>query len=266
MTHGSPRLVRPPSWIVILIILAAFQPEPAEAQDIESLRTAAEQGDANAQFTVGHKYDAGDSVPENDREAVRWYQMAAEQGHAAAQFALGAMYAKGEGVAKDYVNAYVWVNLAVAQGHSGTYYGDDGDVEGTNLKDWLRERMSAEEVTAGQKLSSELWESIGRRRNRRGEGRVYRIGSGIINPVPIVQTTPSYTDAAIKAKVEGLVQIQAIVRKDGRLDSFKVIRGLGHGLDEQAVQELKTNWRFRPGLLGRSPVDVLVTIEVRFGL
>ena len=191
MTHRSPPLIRPPSWIVIFIILAAFHPESAEAQDIESLRTAAEQGNANAQFTVGHKYDAGDSVPENDREAVRWYQMAAEQGHAAAQFALGAMYARGEGVAKDYVNAYVWVNLAVAQGHSGTYYGGDGSVEGTNLKDWLREQMSAEEVTTAQNLSSELWERIGRGRNQRGEGRVYRLGAESPIPCPSFRRLPA---------------------------------------------------------------------------
>ena len=66
------------------------------------------------------------------------------------------------------------------------------------------------------------------------------------SPVPIVQTTPSYTDAAIKAKVQGVVWLQAIIRKDGTVDSFKVIRGLGYGLDEQAIQEIAWNWRFKP--------------------
>ena len=96
--------------------------------------------------------------------------------------------------------------------------------------------------------------------------RVYKDGSGITNPVPTVQTTPSYTDEALEAKVQGIVWIQAIVRKQGTVDSFKVLRGLGYGLEEQAIQEIATNWRFRPGLLNGNPVDVLATIEVQFEL
>ena len=100
-----------------------------------------------------------------------------------------------------------------------------------------------------------------------GDGSgIYKYGSGVSNPVPIVQTTPSYTDDAIKAKVQGVVWLQAIIRKDGSVDSFKVLRGLGHGLEEQAIQEIATNWRFRPGTLNGNPVDVLATIEVQFNL
>ena len=88
----------------------------------------------------------------------------------------------------------------------------------------------------------------------------------VTNPVPIVQTTPSYTKTAIDARVQGVVWLQAIVRKDGRVDTFKVVQGLGYGLDEQAIQEISTNWRFRPGMLNGKPVDVLATIEVQFNL
>ena len=99
-----------------------------------------------------------------------------------------------------------------------------------------------------------------------GAGPATGDGSGVSNPIPIVQTTPSYTDDAIKAKVQGVVWLQAIIRKDGSVDSFKVLRGLGHGLEEQAIQEIATNWRFRPGTLNGNPVDVLATIEVQFNL
>ena len=100
-----------------------------------------------------------------------------------------------------------------------------------------------------------------------GDGSgIYRYGSGITNPVPIIQSTPSYTDAARRAKVQGVVWIQVIIRKDGRPDDFKVIQGLGHGLDEQAIREIQTNWRFRPGLFDGKPVDVLVTIAFQFNL
>jgi len=85
-------------------------------------------------------------------------------------------------------------------------------------------------------------------------------------PQILQQTTPSYTDDAIKSKVQGVIILQAVIRKDGTVDSFKVLRGLGFGLEEKAIQEIATNWRFRPGTLKGRPVDVLATIEVQFNL
>ena len=85
-------------------------------------------------------------------------------------------------------------------------------------------------------------------------------------PQILRQTIPSYTDDAIKAKVQGIVILQAVIRKSGRVDSFKVLRGLGYGLAEKAIQEISSNWRFRPGTLQGKPVDVLATIEVQFNL
>ena len=58
----------------------------------EQLEPLAEQGDANAQFSLGKIYDYGQGVPRNDKTAVKWYRLAAEQGHAEAQFNLGVMY------------------------------------------------------------------------------------------------------------------------------------------------------------------------------
>jgi len=99
-----------------------------------------------------------------------------------------------------------------------------------------------------------------------GDGGIYTIGGGVTMPQILQQTTPSYTDDAIKSKVQGIVILQAVIRKDGRVDSFKVLRGLGYGLEEKAIQEIAANWRFRPGTLKGRPVDVLATIEVQFNL
>jgi TPR repeat protein len=63
-------------------------------------------------------YSLGDGVPQDDREAVRWWRLAAEQGEAAAQSNLGLMCSNGEGVPEDDVLAYMWYNLAAAQGHA----------------------------------------------------------------------------------------------------------------------------------------------------
>lgn len=100
-----------------------------------------------------------------------------------------------------------------------------------------------------------------------GDGTgVYTLGSGVTNPIPITQTIPSYTDEAIKAKVQGVVLLQAIIRKNGRVTDFKVLRGLGYGLEEKAIEEIATSWKFRPGTLNGRAVDVLATIEVQFNL
>lgn len=99
-----------------------------------------------------------------------------------------------------------------------------------------------------------------------GSGGIYEYGSGITQPQLIIQTTPSYTDEAIRAKVQGVVVLQAVIRKNGRVDSFKVLRSLGYGLEERAIKEIATKWKFRPGTLNGRPVDVLATIEVQFNL
>jgi TonB family protein len=94
----------------------------------------------------------------------------------------------------------------------------------------------------------------------------YVVGGGVRPPVPLAQPLPLYTEDARKARVEGLVLVQAIVRKDGTVDSFKVIRGLGYGLDESAISTIATRWRFKPGTLNGVPVDVQANIEVSFRL
>ena len=121
------------------------------ASDLDSLKAAAEQGDATAQFNLGYMYSTGEGVPENDVEAVRWFQMAAEQGDASAQLNLGVMYANGEGIPKDYVQAYAWFNIAAAQGD---------EIAKENLEKITTE-MTTAGITKAQELSREYWDIYG---------------------------------------------------------------------------------------------------------
>ena len=59
---------------------------------------AAAQGDADAQYSLGHMYDKGLGVVQDYAEAVKWYKLAAAQGRAEAQFNLGFVYTNGRGV------------------------------------------------------------------------------------------------------------------------------------------------------------------------
>ena len=93
-----------------------------DAEAVIWYRRAAEQGHAGAQYSLGRMYDIGRGAPEDDAEAVRWYRLAAEQGDASAQYNLGVMYGTGEGVPQDDAEAVRWFRLAAEQGHAGAQY------------------------------------------------------------------------------------------------------------------------------------------------
>ena len=88
------------------------------ADDLESLRKAAERGDVKAQVALGDKYCTGDGVTRDYREALEWYLKAAEQGNAEAQNSLGYMYDAGRGVRQDYAEALRWYRKAADQGNA----------------------------------------------------------------------------------------------------------------------------------------------------
>jgi hypothetical protein len=100
----------------------AVAAKPDIPMTIEALRTAAAQGNPEAQFKLGARYAIGDEVPQDYSEAVRWFEPAAEQGHVIAQATLGAYYWEGRGVAKDINQAYFWSILARAQGDEGSKF------------------------------------------------------------------------------------------------------------------------------------------------
>ena len=96
-------------------------------------------------------------------------------------------------------------------------------------------------------------------------GGVFRVGGGVSAPTILSRVEPQYSEEARKARYQGTVVLEAIVRKDGTVDILRVIRSLGFGLDENAQKALKM-WRFRPGMMNGQPVDISLNIEVNFNL
>jgi localization factor PodJL len=82
-----------------------------------SLRLAAAQGDASAQFEVASRLAEGKGLDQDLKEAAQWYQRAAASGFAMAQFRLGTLYERGLGVKPDASRAQVWYERAAAQGN-----------------------------------------------------------------------------------------------------------------------------------------------------
>jgi len=71
---------------------------------------AAEQGDRNAQNSLGAMYTEGKGVKQDNKKGVKLYTKAAEQGHSFAQFNLGAMYYQGDGVKQNKLKAYKFLD------------------------------------------------------------------------------------------------------------------------------------------------------------
>jgi len=84
-------------------------------------------------------------------------------------------------------------------------------------------------------------------------------------PVLISRREPAYTQQALKARVEGTVQLSLTVGFDGVPRDVRVVRSLDTGLDQQAIEAVKT-WRFQPATADGRPVSVAATIEVNFRL
>jgi TonB family protein len=95
-------------------------------------------------------------------------------------------------------------------------------------------------------------------------GGVYRPGGAVSTPRLIKEVKPRYTNEALRNGIQGTVVLEVIVASDGCPSRIRVVRSLDRGgLDEEAVAAV-TGWRFDPGRLAGTPVDVLVTIMVDF--
>ena len=88
-------------------------------------------------------YDNRLGVPQDDKEAVKWWKLSAEQGDAFAQFNLGLMYVNGQGVPQDYVLAHMWFNLS----------GSNGFKDAATNRNIVEESMSPSQIEKAQEMA-----------------------------------------------------------------------------------------------------------------
>jgi TonB family protein len=88
-----------------------------------------------------------------------------------------------------------------------------------------------------------------------------------ITPPQVIppQAVPEYTDKARRKHVEGTVLLSLLVATDGKPTNIKVIRPLGSGLDERAVETVE-KWRFHPAMKDGNPVAQTISVEISFRL
>jgi TonB family protein len=95
-------------------------------------------------------------------------------------------------------------------------------------------------------------------------GGTYRPGGAVTAPRVIAEVRPRYTNWALRNRIQGTVELELVVTRDGRASRIRVVRSLDPGgLDEEAVTAVSL-WRFEPGRLAGAPVDVLVTVLLDF--
>ncbi len=98
-------------------------------------------------------------------------------------------------------------------------------------------------------------------------GGPYHPGNGVTSPRLIYEKKPSYTGEAMRAKIQGVVTMAAVVMPDGSVGNVQITRSLDptFGLDQEAIRTVK-QWRFAPGTKQGEAVPVLVEIEMTFTL
>ena len=96
-------------------------------------------------------------------------------------------------------------------------------------------------------------------------GGLFRVGGGVSAPRVIYQPDPEYSEEARKAKYQGTCVLWLVVGPDGRPRDIKIARSLGLGLDEKAIEAVRT-WKFEPALKDGKPVAVQINVEVSFRL
>jgi protein TonB len=97
-----------------------------------------------------------------------------------------------------------------------------------------------------------------------GDG-AYRTGNGVIAPRALYSPEPEFSEEARKVKHQGTVVLRAVIGTDGRPHNIRVEQSLGMGLDEKAMEAVRT-WRFEPGTKDGHAVSVQMNIVVNFHL
>jgi len=149
--------------------LAAYNKKDYAAA-LREWRPLATQGDVSAQLALGVIYENGQGVPQDSKEAAKWYRLAAEQGNANAQKNLGVMYAYGRGVLQDYKEAIKWYRLAAEQGNANAQNNLGGMyATGQSVPQDYKEAVKWSRLAAGQ----------GNANAQFGLGMLYANGQGV---------------------------------------------------------------------------------------
>ena len=98
-------------------------------------------------------------------------------------------------------------------------------------------------------------------------GGAYAPGAGVTNPVDLWQEKPKYTSEAMRAKIQGVAEVEAVINEQGLVTDVRIHKSLDKvfGLDLEALAAAR-KWRFRPATVQGKPVSFKVIIQLEFRL
>lgn len=91
----------------------------------------------------------------------------------------------------------------------------------------------------------------------------YRAGGDVKPPVVLQRVDPRYPAALVKLRREGVVVVECVIDRDGRIREARSLSGPHPALEESALEAVR-RWRFAPGTLNGEPVDVVFVLTVNF--
>jgi TonB family protein len=135
------------------------------------------------------------------------------------------------------------------------------------LAHFLREQGRVSEAEAMEASASEIRQAHVAHLSpkRQAAGQASKVGNGVAAPVLLHKLEPSYSVEARAAKVQGTVVLFVVIGTDGAAYDVQLRKGVGYGLDEQALDAI-TQWAFKPGMRDGMAVPVQASIEVNFKL
>jgi len=93
--------------------------------------------------------------------------------------------------------------------------------------------------------------------------QVYKVADGVSAPRAVYAPNPEYSEEARELDLQGTVVLSLVIGSDGRPRDIRVARALGMGLDEKAIEAVRT-WRFEPAQKDGQPVAVQMSVETTF--
>jgi hypothetical protein len=118
------------------------------------IEKSAAQGYAEAQYALGHMHQSGRGALQSFPLAFKWYEQAAQQDHAEAQYRLGLMHRIGQGIPTDKFSAYLWFSVAAAQGHD----------RARDARDNIQPALTPEQVQEAQR-QAQAWRPVVAKQN-----------------------------------------------------------------------------------------------------
>jgi len=140
----------------------------------------------------------------------------------------------------------------------GYFFFVDGEFRWDSLVEFARVRPVRTEEQVAQ-------DTICPGNGRAVSGTIYEAGGDVTAPKMMKAPAPEYSEEARQAKFSGGVELKLVADVDGCAKNIEVVKPIGYGLDEKAVEALK-KWQFEPGKKSGTPVPVALQVSVEFQL